>query len=151
MHLLLKVNTDDPRLLATHVDWASLHGAVWFGRDDNGKPVAAGRLRALEAQLRAGVDTLVYLHPTGAHAGESDGLRATLLEAQVKRPSGTDPAFPAPWYKGSSPKNLWLKLSDFVPCSPDWAETHLRYLSDGRPLGAGLRNQTSPMYVKYEP
>ncbi len=145
MHVLLKVNTTDPDLVKTHVDWATKHGAVWFGRD-RGAPIADKRVARLERQLVAGVSTRVYLHPTGPRAASNATYETTLEAVQRTLPAAGDPAHALSWYGNRADKELWLKLSTFRPIEAAWIVANLTY-EDGRPLGGGLKNQTSPLYV----
>lgn len=150
MHVLLKVNTTDPDLLKTHVDWATKHGAVWFGRD-RGAPIADKRVARLERQLFVSVSTCVYLHPTGPNATSTVTYETTLDAVQRTSPAASDPQHAVAWYGTRADKELWLKLSTFRPIEAAWIDANLTY-EDGRQLGGGLKNQTSPLYVfsKYE-
>jgi hypothetical protein len=151
LHLLLRWSADgrknDVLLTETvtrHLEIAEEQGSVWWGKFHDGgtRPAMSDRrLEGFRAQIASGVETHVYLYRKG------EVWRATILDL-TDEASETDRDL-LPGYYDAEDCHLFVRLTDFLPLTPEWPIDRLLLASDPIPGGmaGSLKGQQGVMTV----
>jgi MoxR-like ATPase len=145
LHLVLRwTRGDRVDTIEEHRHVAEAHGSVWWGKlgePSARRPLSEGNMAILQAQLREGVPTYVYLYGMGT------AWRTTLSDITLNEDEVASDRVPS--YYGDAPHNLWLNLTDFQSVDVDWVLDHLVLRSDPtRRLRSAVGGQSSLFLVE---
>jgi hypothetical protein len=122
------------------------HGAVWWGKF--GRPLGAGRLATLNAQIAGHIPTNAYL--ARCRGGAVEAFRGQALKFAYS--VGDDELAIPPWYRelGLEPYvGVWVLLDDLAPVSAE-ALRRLRIAKTGSLIADALQTSMSGMFLVHQ-